>query len=224
MCLRRLIMYEHPAIFEVVKQCDLTGTRQSFLQFMYFLGLETPRDFLQERFDFLIKYAGGLCFAEELNGRLVTPLSVALKSSNTFSRFHVLLINSKCDIMEIVRAESAFQGGAWSEEALLALFELDFSPFDLGGYPKTHHDKCTSCKFFTCRLQQIWDYPWQKVMRRLRDGISLVAPDTEEETLHKNAWFAAQEAYEAGICLSCFVKNFGRQWPFLEQISTKYCE
>lgn len=207
----------HPALTAVIEQCDLDGVRYCLLYLMSsWLGShEEPPFYLQGRFDFITQYTDGFSFTVEFHGTLMTPLSRALKSGIMFSNFRIILADSKWDEMDIIRAEVSFQNNAWTEQALIAVFDMEFCPTR----SETRSHFCTFCKLRLSPIELIWDYPWQRITHRIRDGIALDAPDDDQEIILLNVWEVALKACEAEKCWNCFLKEAKDQWPFIEWIS-----
>ncbi|KAG4429750.1 hypothetical protein IFR05_014764 [Cadophora sp. M221] len=200
----------HPYFTTLLSKSSKQAARASFISFIdaltggtftkSFMSGET--DLRQAIFDDFSESCGGVSFLGEDSGDFHSPLSKSMRTSVGFTKLRSLLKSSKYDVADLVRHEVELHGQGWTTKSLLTLFESDFVPFeDLGNVD------CKSCSFKFIGLTQLWEYPWQQMVRRIKRGIKLDSPLSKEERRCQKSWQRALKAFKSGTCFACYSKK-----------------
>jgi hypothetical protein len=130
--------------------------------------------------------------------------------SISFWRFRDLLKQSNFDTRGLVRKEIKIHPTGWTEESLLSLFDESdpIVPVYMVG--------CIYCQKRFRSFPNVFseEVPWERKLQRLKDGIDMNEPLTEEEQQRQDEWDRQLQTIEY-VCTDC-VRIHRRETPFDE--------
>ncbi len=216
----------HPCFLQVVRCADKAAVRVNFIYWILALkhtGSVQSSDASQAEFEALAEYSGGISFLQRHLGKIYSPLSAAMESGFAFSKFRVLFRKSPWDLRDLVRSELRLwkDGWAtgWTEETLISLFSQDLCPFI--GQPTR---SCMMGDHCARALHVDWDYPFERLLRRVKEQIELDGMPDDAEIERQMAWDDALRSFENGVCYQCFVDRSKSRWKFLHYDIPNYDE
>jgi hypothetical protein len=205
----------HSSLPEILRHCDTSMARSGLLRWISTLGSRWSRsqeDGLTRDFQLLVQISGGLCFVhEDIWGEETSPIFMALRFSRSFFPFRAVLEKIDIDIRELIRNQIEEHSNGWAEERLLSLY-LDQT---IAERRRPTFDGPTSCKLCKLSLRDPdWEgLEWKRRVERIRVGVALDAPLSDEEERDQKELDDAIEDSKNGICLNChWKKRQPRKW------------
>jgi hypothetical protein len=193
---------------EILRHCDTSMARSGLLRW-----ISTPEtrfrpqeDGVIRNFQLLVQISGGLCFVhEDIWGKETSPIFTALRFSRSFFPFRAVLEKIDIDIRELIRNQIEEHSNGWAEERLLSLY-LDQT---IAERRRPTFDGLTSCKLckFSLRDPDWKELEWKRRVERIRVGVALDAPLSDEEERDQKELDDAIEDSKNGICLDCHLKK-----------------
>jgi hypothetical protein len=153
----------------------------------------------------LVEISGGLSFVHEgFDGRETSPIFMAMEYSCSFISFRIALNIIDIDICELVRAQIDIHPDGWTLERLLSL-ALDQTIEDESDH--TSHGHCRQCRSRHLCHPDEDELAWKRKVIRIKNGVDIDAPLSEEEKTQQKALDDAIVDFENGICHRCHKRN-----------------
>lgn len=184
----------------IIEHCDLTTVRWAFVQWVLgFCGRPGLGSAFQSMFELLLEESGGPHFVIENGDDNYTPLSAAIQTSESFSYFKILLEKSPWPLQDFIQGELSCHPDGWNERTLWTLFTAETAVY----CQPRNGEPCKLCKKWLCTLVEWWEYPWQRTIQRIKDGIPFGVLLNHEELACNAAWEETIKAFIDGVCFAC---------------------
>jgi hypothetical protein len=153
----------------------------------------------------LVEISGGLSFVHRPSyGRETSPIFMAMEYTCSFISFRIALNMIDIDICELVHAQIDIHPDGWTLERLLSL-ALDQTIEDERDHMS--YGRCRQCRRHYLYHPDEDELAWKRKVNRIKNGVDIDAPLSEEEETQQKALDDAIMDYENGICHSCHLKD-----------------
>lgn len=206
-------------LLPVLSYCATAAIRVNLLYLIFDFkgpGAELQHD-MRAEFETLVGYSGGLCFLQSFFGKVYSPISAAMQCAQSFTTLRQVLQDFQWDLREIVQDEVQLWDDGWTEETMMLVFATDFDLLE-----DNLIKRCKLGDHCGMSLYLHWDYPFQKIVRRIKLRLNPDDMPDEVETQHQIAWDEVLQAYEDNICYYCWAKRNLHRFPFLPGVEEDY--